>query len=109
MKLRIKYPPHNLAEASVVEGFCRGKWPGACWRRGNLWRALPRESWTLDKYLGGIWEVGGEMVGARVGDGWYWLDYCKGVPTRSTLREVGGFQSGIREALGATRVFCSLG
>ena len=40
--------------------------------------------------LDGIWEVGDEMVGARVGDGLYWLDYCKGVPTRSTLGEVGG-------------------
>ena len=27
---------------------------------------------------------------ARVGDGWYWLGYCNGVPTPSTLRDVGG-------------------
>ena len=28
---------------------------------------------------------------AGLGDGWHWLDYCRGVPTRSTLGEVGGF------------------
>ena len=41
--------------------------------------------------LGGIWEVGGEMVGARVGDGWHCSDYCKCGPTRSTFGEVGGY------------------
>ena len=58
---------------------------------GGLWCTLPGEPRLLNKYLGEIGEVEGEMAGARVTHGWYWLDDCRGAATCWTLGEVGGY------------------